>query len=207
MLRNMNLTEFVDLLGSDAPAPGGGAAAAVNGALGVALSSMVASLTKGKKKYAEYQPFILETLSRAEILKTKFLLCMDKDADTFGEMSAVFVMPNESDDEKEARKIAMQKALKSCTMPPLEMMELSLDALEVTKSLLGKSNTTALSDLGVSAINLKSAAMSAWLNVLININMIKDDAFVSEKRKYGEEMLKKAVSLADEIYDYTVKNI
>ena len=203
----MNLTEFVDLLSSDAPAPGGGAACALSGALGVALASMVASLTVGRKKYVEYDNLISETLQKTNELKTKFLLGMDKDADTFGEMSAVFTMPKNTDEQKEVRKEAMQKALKSCVVPPFEMMELSLEALEVTKSLLGKSNATALSDLGVSALNLKTAAMSAWLNVVININMINDKTFADDFRTRGELILKRCSILADEIYDYTLKNI
>ncbi|MEG1050289.1 MAG: cyclodeaminase/cyclohydrolase family protein, partial [Oscillospiraceae bacterium] len=104
------------------------------------------------------------------------------------------------DDEKAARKQAMQQALKGSTKPPFEMMELSLRALELTDTMLGKSNQSAASDLGVSALSLKAAVQGAWLNVLINIGGINDDKFADEYRKKGEAILEKALPLADKIY-------
>ena len=207
MLKDKTLSDFTKVLASDAPAPGGGSAAALAGSLGASLASMVASLTIGKKKYEEHEALNKDALKKAEDLRIRYLMLLEKDTETFGEMSAVFDMPKTTDEEKALRKEKMQTALKHCVVPPFEMMETALEALSVTQSLLGKSNTSALSDLGVSALNLKTAVMGAWLNVVININMIKDSDFAEDYRKKGQEILDKAISLADEIYNYTLANI
>lgn len=207
MLKDMTVEEFTKVLASDAPAPGGGSSAALAGAQGAALTAMVASLTIGKKKYADYDELNKEAMAKAEGLRSKFIMLLDKDTETFGEMSAVFSMPKTTDEEKAARKEAMQVALKHCVIPPFEMMETAYEALEVTKSLLGKSNMSASSDLGVSALNLKTAVMGAWLNILINLSSLKDEEFVDEYKGKGQEILDKCIDLADEIYFYTLNNL
>lgn len=207
MLKDMKVEEFTKVLASDAPAPGGGSSAALAGAQGAALAAMVASLTIGKKKYADYEELNKKALFEAEEIRNRFIVLLDKDTETFGEMSAVFAMPKTTDEEKAARREAMQTALKHCVIPPFEMMETACDALEVTKSLLGKSNMSASSDLGVSALNLKTAVMGAWLNVLINLSSLKDEEFVSQYKNRGQEILDRCVKTADEIYLYTLNNL
>ncbi|MEG2928695.1 MAG: cyclodeaminase/cyclohydrolase family protein [Oscillospiraceae bacterium] len=203
----LKVNEFVDILSSDAPAPGGGSAAALEGALGIALTKMVAALTIGKKKYAEFGPLMMENLSKAEELKREFVEVIDRDTESFNAVSAVFSMPKETEKEKLSRKMAMQRALKGSTKPPFEMMELCLAALELTETMLGKSNQSAASDLGVCALSLKAAVQGAWLNVLINIGGINDEEFANEYRKNGEEILEKALPLADKIYAEILKQV
>ena len=94
----------------------------------------------------------------------------------------------------------MQEALKGCTKTPFEMMELAAKALELTDSVVGRSNASAASDLGCAALSLKAAIQGAWLNVLINIGGLKDQAFAEQYRSEGETLLKKALPLADSIY-------
>ncbi|MEF9983377.1 MAG: cyclodeaminase/cyclohydrolase family protein [Oscillospiraceae bacterium] len=206
-LVDMKIADFADLLSSASPAPGGGSAAALEGAIGASLTAMVASLTIGKKKYAEYDELAQETLKTAIALKNKFIDVIDRDTEAFNGMSAVFAMPKETESEKSARQDAMQSALKNCTKTPFEMMELSLATLELTSSIVGKSNKSASSDLGVSALSIKAAVQGAWLNILINIGGIKDENFTGEYRKKGELILAKALPLADEIYDEILKNL
>lgn len=207
MLKDMNLTEFTDILSSSAPAPGGGSAAALEGAIGSSLTAMVASLTIGKKKYAEYEELANETLEKANKLKNDFITVMDKDTETFDCMSAVFALPKNTDEEKAERKTAMQVALKKCCECPYEMMKLSLEALKLTNSIVGKSNQSASSDLGVAALSLKAAIQGAWLNVLINISSINDEDFVLEFKNNGEAILNEALPLADKIYNEVVSNL
>ena len=95
----------------------------------------------------------------------------------------------------------MQEALKGCTGTPLEMMELAVESLELTDSVLGKTNAAAVSDLGVSALSMKAAIQGAWLNVLINIGSFKDRELAEEYRARGEELLARALPLADKIYE------
>ena len=206
-LAELKTAEFVDLLASDAPAPGGGSAAALEGALGAALTAMVCGLTVGKKKYAEFQELAEEAQKKATDLKARFVDVMDRDTEAFNVVSAAFGMPKATDEEKAARSAAIQKGLEGCTKTPFEMMELAVETLELTASILGKSNDSAASDLGVSALSLRAAIQGAWLNVLINIGSLKDTALAEDYRAKGEALLAKALPLADEIYDTVVKSM
>jgi len=206
-LAELQTSEFVDLLASDAPAPGGGSAAALEGALGAALTAMVCNLTVGKKKYAEYEAVAVEAQKKAEGLKARFVDVMDRDTEAFNVVSAAFGMPKATDEEKAARSAAIQKGLEGCTKTPFEMMELSVEALELTRSILGKSNDSAASDLGVSALSLRAAIQGAWLNVLINIGSLKNKELAEDYRKKGEALLERALPLADEIYQTVVQSM
>ena len=206
-LAELKTAEFVDLLASDAPAPGGGSAAALEGALGAALTAMVCGLTVGKKKYAEFQELAEEAQKKANGLKARFVDVMDRDTEAFNVVSAAFGMPKATDEEKAARSAAIQKGLEGCTKTPFEMMELAVETLELTASILGKSNDSAASDLGVSALSLRAAIQGAWLNVLINIGSLKNKELAEDYRAKGEALLAKALPLADQIYDTVVKSL
>ena len=206
-LADMQVTEFVNLMASDAPAPGGGSAAALEGALGAALTAMVCALTVGKKKYADAQELAVESQKKADALKARFVDVMDRDTEAFNAVSAVFAMPKDTDEQKAARKAAMQEALKGCTKTPFEMMQLACETLELTRSLVGRLNASAASDLGCSALALRAAIQGAWLNVLINISGINDEAFAAEYRANGQALLDKALPLADEIYEEILKTM
>lgn len=206
-LAELKTAEFVDLLASDAPAPGGGSAAALEGALGAALTAMVCSLTVGKKKYAEFEELAQSAQKKALDLKARFVDVMDRDTEAFNVVSAAFGMPKATDEEKAARSAAIQKGLEGCTKTPFEMMELAVETLELTASILGKSNDSAASDLGVSALSLRAAIQGAWLNVLINIGSLKNKELAEDYRVKGEALLAKALPLADQIYDTVVKSM
>ena len=206
-LAELTTAGFADLLASDAPAPGGGSAAALEGALGAALTAMVCSLTVGKKKYAEHEELARSVQAKANDLQARFVDVMDRDTEAFNVVSAAFGMPKATDEEKAARSAAIQKGLEGCTKTPFEMMELAVETLELTASILGKSNDSAASDLGVSALSLRAAIQGAWLNVLINIGSLKDTALAEDYRKKGEALLAQALPLADQIYDAVVKTM
>lgn len=203
-LVDLSLRDFASVLGSDAPAPGGGSAAALSGANGISLTKMVCELTLGKKKYADVQDVIADIHHKSGILQEQLLAAIDKDTEAFNLVSAVFEMPKETDEEKAARRAAMQSALKEAAQSPYDMMLVMVEALEVTQKAVGKSNTNAASDLGVAALSLKAGLQGAWLNVLINLSGIKDDSFVTTYRQKGEELLERGCSLADTIYESIV---
>ena len=192
---------FCDILASDAPTPGGGSTAALGGALGCALLGMVATLTLGRKKYAEHAQFMEECAVRAEELRQRFLDIVDRDTEAFNGVSAVFAMPNGTDGEKATRSEAMQAALMACTLPPFEVMGCALSALEIIGEMQGRFNTNAASDLGVAALSLKAAVESAWLNVQINLSDIKDEAFVGRFKAESEAILKKAIPISQYIHN------
>ena len=206
-LTELTIPAFAELLGSDAPAPGGGSAAALSGAVGAALTTMVAALTVGKEKYQAHESLMRDIITEGTKLRLQLTDVIDRDTEAFNAVSAVFTMPKDTDAEKAARKEAMQQALKACTLTPYEMMECALAALELTKQALGRSNTNAASDLGVSALALKASVQGAWLNILINIGGIRDEAFVTKYRAGGEAILAKALPLADKIYETVLSEL
>lgn len=199
-LVDRTVTGFVDLMASSEPAPGGGSAAALQGALGAALTAMVCALTKGKKKYADWQELITAAQQEAVALKNRYLDVIDRDTEAFNGVSAVFAMPKDTEEQKSVRAQAMQTALKACTETPFEMMQLAYEALKLTKSVVGRSNASAASDLGCAALSLKAAMQGAWLNVLINIGSITDETFASHYRQEGQALMAQALPLADSIY-------
>lgn len=199
-LAEMTVTEYLEILNSDAPAPGGGSASALCGAQGAALVSMVAGLTIGKKKYVDDQALCESVAKEASELKNALLAQVDKDTEAFNLVSAAFKLPKETDEDKAARSKAIADATLVATKVPFETMTLCLEALKFSKALLGHSNTNAASDLGVSALNLITCMKGAWLNVLINLGGLADESVANDFRAKGEAMVAAAQKEADEIY-------
>ena len=202
-----NCREFVSVLASDAPAPGGGSASALLGAQGAALAAMVAALTVGKKKYPLDQALCIDVAEKATALRNTLLLQVDKDTEAFNLVSAAFRLPKESDEEKATRKKAIADATLVATKVPFETMMLCRDTLLLTASLVGHSNQNAASDLGVSALNLIGAMKGAWLNVLINLGGLADEALAAELKGKGEKAVKEAEKAADAIYEAVVASL
>ena len=200
-LAEMTVTQFADVLASDAPAPGGGSTAALAGALGAALTAMVCRLTEGRKKYEEYEAYVQEVKEKATQLQAKFIDVMDRDTEAFMVISNAYGMPKSTDEEKAARSAAIQAGLVKSTETPMEMMELSAETIELTESLLGKFNTASASDLGVGALTLRTAVQGAWLNVLINIGSLKDKELAENYRAKGQALVDQVVAAADRIYE------
>ena len=196
-----SIRNYTTKLASGAPAPGGGSAAAYTGAIGVSLTCMVGSLTEGRAKYAEYADFITGLLEQAHKTLNEFLVLVDEDVVVFNAMSAAYKMPKESAAEKALRTEAIQAALKDCTITPFKIMELCVRSLRLTAEAIGKTNVNVVSDLGVAALCLKAAVQGAWLNILINLNSLRDAGFAAEYREKGEGVLNEAMEAADDIYE------
>jgi len=201
-LADMTVTQFVDTVASDAPAPGGGSVAALEGSIGAALTAMVANLTQGRRKYAEYAEYAAVVEQKGNELKARLLDVMDRDTEAFNLVSDAFGMPKGTDEEKAARSAAIQNGLKACTKTPMEMMELCGEAAALAASLLERGfNDTSASDLGVAFLSLKSGMQGAWCNVLINIGSIGDEAFAAEYRAKGRALLAAALPLCDSCFE------
>lgn len=199
-LKQLTVSDFAAALSSDAPAPGGGSAAALTGALGAALTAMVCALTLDRKKYAEHQALARQTLAQARELQARLLEYMDEDTRAFGQMSAAFALPKETPEQSSARSAAIQQALAVCTETPLSVMVLALQALELACGAMGQTNASALSDLGVAALSLRAALQGAWLNVLINTGSMKDAVLAADCRARGEALLERGLPLAEGLY-------
>jgi len=199
-LVDKTIREFSDLLASQAPAPGGGSTAALEGALGTALISMVASLTVGRRKYAEHEPLMFDILKRAEELRINMLDIIDRDTEAYNMVANVFAMPKDTDEERAVRHDAMQNALKACTLTPFEMIQCAYSGLVMIAEMFGKFNMNAASDLGVAVISLRACAEGAWLNILINLDGIRDEIFSAKYMISGSDLILKVTELADDIH-------
>ena len=200
-----DINDYIDLLASDAPAPGGGSASALCGAQGAGLCAMVAALTLGKKKYEEHQELCRDVYEQARMLSERMCALIDEDTEAFNRVSAAFKLPKDTDEDKAARKTAIAEATLGATMVPLDTLHRAHDGLELAKMLIGKSNTNCASDIGVAALNLVSCARGAWLNILINLGGIADAEKAQEIRAKGEGILAECESMGGDIYAAILK--
>lgn len=206
-LADMTVSAYLDIMASDAPAPGGGSAAALCGAQGAALAAMVAGLTIGRKKYAEFEAHCICVREAELSLMEKLRAQIDKDTEAFNLVAAAFKMPKSTDEEKAERSRAIQAGTLVSTQVPFETMVLALDALRWAEKLLAGFNDGAASDLGVAAWNLLTCVKGAWLNVCINIGSLKDKEKAETFRLRGLEILREAEQTAARIAAHTEKII
>lgn len=206
-LIDLTVKGFVETLASDAPAPGGGSAAALSGALGAGLVSMVCRLTLGKPKYAAHEELVKETLTKSDALVTKLLDAIQKDTDAFDSVMAAFGMPKETDEQKAARGAAIQAAYKVAIASPVATAEFCLSVMLLAESLLNKSNTNAVSDLAVGATQAYAGLKGALANVQINLPSIKDASYVAEKKTWADSVEKDALKLLQTVESEVAKQI
>lgn len=206
-LVNLSITDFMSKLASKEPTPGGGSAAALSGVMGISLVQMVANLTLGRKKYADHEELMKEILEECKGLHQCLLDAIDKDAEAYNQVSAAFGMPKETDDEKKSRSAKIQEATKNATISPFEILTKCLGGLRLAHKAIGTSNTNAASDLGVAATSLLSGVSGAWMNILINLPGIKDENFVADMRKQGENGAAEASKLWEDINNYVMSEI
>jgi formiminotetrahydrofolate cyclodeaminase len=207
MLTSKTVKSFLDELASNSPAPGGGSVAALAGAMGAALTSMVCNLTIGKKKYANSEAEIKTILAKSEELRKQFTLLIDKDTDAFNKVMEAYSLPKDSDDQKALRSSAIQASTKEATLVPLEVMKHVIDALALTKVIAEKGNENSISDAGVSALMLYGAVEGAALNVRINLGGIKDSEFVGWKNEELASLLHTAEAVRNEILTVVERKI
>jgi methenyltetrahydrofolate cyclohydrolase len=206
-MSDRSVNEFLAELASSAPAPGSGAVAALAGALAAALVSMVAHLTQGKKDYEAVQGPVNQLLEQSERLRGRLAALMDDDHDAFMRLSHAMKLPRASDDEKAARTSALQAALKDAAAVPLQIAEACADTMQLCRPIAEFGNKNAVSDAGVAVLMAEAGLRSAALNVLINLAMIKDAAFVASQRARLDGLLAGSGEQADEVYRYVVSRL
>lgn len=200
-LMELQVAEYLDLLKSDAPAPGGGSVSALAGAQAAGLLMMVADLTVGKEKYADYHDICKAAKERAAGLYKKMAAAVDKDTEAFNLVSAAYKMPRETPKEQNARSRAIAESTLTATEVPYSVMEDACACMKLAKAMVGKSNPNAASDLGVCVLNLMSAIKGAWLNVKINLPGVKDEEKAVAFSKRGQQIYDEAQTMARELYD------
>ena len=199
MLTSKILSEFIDDVSSNSPAPGGGSVSALCGALGSALTAMVCRLTIGKKNYEEVQDEMLATLGQADELRAKLTGLIDRDTEAFNLVMKAFTLPKTTDDEKRIRSEAIQTATKQATLVPLEVMKLCEQAMGIAATAAERGNVNSITDAGVAGLILKAGCEGAALNVQINLATLKDKTFVDETSTLVSALLTNVEAVSDRI--------
>jgi len=198
MLTKKTVNAFLDELASSSPAPGGGSVAALAGALGAALATMVCNLTIGKKKYADVEDDMKKIKAEAERLRTRFTELVDQDTHAFNKVMEAYGLPKDGDAQKALRLAAIREATKEATLVPLEVMKHCIDAMALAQQVASAGNQNSISDAGVSALMLHAACEGAALNVKINLNGLADSDFVGWKSDEVESLLKTSKIMLEE---------
>ena len=191
-------TEFVTVLASNAPVPGGGGASALVGAIGTALGNMVGSLTVGKKKYAEEEMVALK--ATCDAIQADLLALIAKDAEVFAPLAKAYGLPKETEEERAYKAKILEECTVAACSVPMEIMEKCCEAIEAIAQFAAKGSRLAVSDAGCGAACCKAALQSASLNVFINTKSMMDRAVAQALNDKANAMLDKYCPMADEIF-------
>jgi len=207
MLVKLPVEEFSRVLGSNSPTPGGGSVAALSGSLGASLVSMVCNLSIDKADYEAFRVELVEALNQAQILSGSLLERVDLDTEAFNSVMTAFKMAKQTEDEKKARSEAIQTGFKHAIHSPLGIARECLEVLKLTKNLLGKSNASALSDLGVASLQAYAGLEGAIMNVKINIPSIRDENFTTDTSREISALLEEGDKIRQFIYQYVAEKL
>jgi len=200
MIKDPPIGQFLDELASKSPTPGGGGAAAVMGALGAALVSMVCNLTIGKKPYADVEEEMKATLAQSERARGRLTEMIQLDAEVFGWVMSAYGMPKDTDEHKQARARAIQAALKDATDMPLACAKECAEVIKLSRVVALKGNKNVVSDAGVAVLAAYGALQSAAFNVRVNAAAIQDEDFVRARLGELDALLAEMETSAQEIH-------
>lgn len=192
--------EFIEVLASKEPVPGGGGAVALVGAVGIALGNMVGSLTIGKKKYKQYEEELLQLKQKAVKLQEEFLEMIDEDANMFMPLLHSYSLPQNTEEELKEKERIIEEALKGACIVPMKIMEKSCEAIDLHKEFLKKGSKMAISDVGVGVTCCRAALQGAGLSLFINTNMMKNREYAKQIEKRADDMLVKYSKISDELF-------
>ena len=187
---------FVEVLASDAPAPGGGGASAAVGAFAAALGMMVTNLTIGKKKYADYEEEVKAVRDRLEGLRDQLIDLVDGDAVAFEPLSKAYSIPKDDPE----RDTIMENALYEASVVPMSIMETVLAAAKELEVLVAKGSKLAVSDVGVGILFAQAAIEGASLNVYINTKSMKDRERAAALDAKADAIIAEGAALKARIY-------
>ena len=200
MTANSSIQTFLDDLASERPTPGGGGAAAVSGAIGAALVSMVANLTIGKKNYEAVWQDLEAVNAKAVALRAELIRAIDEDVVAFNAVMGAYGLPRATDNEKAKRAAAIQAALKDATIAPLRAVKACFEVIRLSAAAAEKGNLNVISDAGVAVLSANAGLRSAALNVFINAKAIKDRDFAEKQIAEVNALLAQAAATTETVY-------
>jgi formiminotetrahydrofolate cyclodeaminase len=199
-IKDQPIQQFLDELASKSATPGGGSAAAIMGAQGAALISMVCNLTIGKPKFAEVEADMQALLNDAEALRQQLTDMIKADVDVFNQVMASYALPKESDEDKTARSAAIQAVLKDATDVPLECAKACAKVIALSQIAADKGNPNVISDAGAGLMAAYGGLKIAALNVYINAGSLKDRDFADAKLAELAAIMQDAETSTETIY-------
>jgi len=207
MVKDNGIELFLDDLASRKPTPSGGSAAAVMGAMGAALVSMVCNLTIGKTQYRDFEEELKSVLTKAEELRRDLTKMIEEDVQAFDAVMRAYGMPRLTKDETTTRTQAIQAALKTATLVPMRCCRACREVIAIGRVVGDKGNHNVVSDAGVAAVSAYAALRSAALNVFTNARAITDRIFAEEQLAELEQLLSEAATATEASYQVVKKKL
>jgi len=201
------MSDYLDHLAAKLPAPGGGSAAALVGALAAALESMVANFTVGKEAYREVEQDVQALLEQSEALRAELAKLVQADMDVYLKVSSAYGLPRQTTEQKAARTEAIQAALKVAAQVPYKVALACDRALSICPELAQKGSANLVSDVGVAVVFAEAALQAAYLNVEINLVGIKDEAYNEEMRRELAPLAARAPKLRGEVWQQVLEAV
>ena len=202
-----SIQAYLDKVASADPEPGGGSVAALTGALGAGLVTMVTGLTLGKEKFAAVQGDMDEIKAKAEKLRADLTGFITADAEAYAKVASAMKMPRDTEEQKKERAALLQAALKGAATVPLNIAEAAAAVARLSSPAAEKGNPNAVSDAGVAVLLAEAAAQSAALNVKINLAWIEDDVFKKDAWARIEAALSETAGLREAVLALTYSKI
>jgi glutamate formiminotransferase / formiminotetrahydrofolate cyclodeaminase len=206
-LVDMTVTGFADETASESVAPGGGSVSAYVAALGVSLGTMVANISSHKRGWDERWEEFSKWAEKGQNLKNELLYLVDEDTRSFNKIMDAFSLPKKTDEDKKARKQAIEDATKYAIQIPFRVMKNAYESMEVMEQMVEKGNPNSVTDAGVGALCARTAVIGAFMNVKINAEGLEDKAFFEEIYKEGLEIEAAAIKKEAEIIKMVEKKI
>jgi len=200
MMSQSSIDQFLDRLASGDPTPGGGSAAAIMGAMGAALVSMVCNVSFGKKGYEAAEPELRNMLVKSEALRVRLTAMVAEDIAAFDGLMAAYKLPKSSDEEKSRRAETIQASLERATLVPLECARACAEVVDMARRAAELGYKHVISDVGVGVAAADAALRSAALNVFINAPALKDRRFASGALEEVERLAKTSAAESEATY-------
>ena len=207
MVKDTSLELFLDDLASRKPTPSGGSAAAVMGAMGAALVSMVCNLTIGRTQYRDFEEELKSVLTKAEELRRDLIKMIEEDMQAFDGVMRAYRMPRLTKDETATRAQVIQTALKTATLVPMRCCRACREVIILGRVVGDKGNRNVVSDAGVATVAAYAALRSAALNVFTNAKVITDRIFAEKQLVELEQLLSEADTATEASYELVKKKL
>ncbi|HNT80970.1 MAG TPA: glutamate formimidoyltransferase [Bacteroidia bacterium] len=193
-LVDLSVKAFVNETASESPAPGGGSVAALLGSMGVALATMVANLSSGKKGWEEQSEYFSDIAVQGQQMKKTLLHLIDEDTNAFNKIMDAFSLPKSNDEEKQIRKKAIQDATRYAIDIPFKTMEEVLKTFNIIEPMIEKGNPNSITDAAVGSLCARAAVLGAYLNVKVNCNGYEDKTFVQQTLDEAKRLADQAIA-------------